>query len=332
MKNFLLTYGIIVAILIYIVFVYAVIVLYKLNKFGAKNITQQTEFCKKHSKRFIALLIISLFLFVNSIIGYGLLIGIYSDSIYGDSISKIIFYFIVISMVLSFMPIITFVMTVFVPRRRKRVNRKRQTDTTYTCNFDENINVNDDNVIKNIVIESVSYPETRMQDIDLEKTIYKQERNYREQNVRDCVAQWDYLSEVYQRKKTQQNKTMQNTTMTPIQKVDNMTGEQFEKYMEQYFKRKGYNTYRTPTSGDWGIDLIITTGTERIGIQLKRYSKKVSLRAVQEVLGGFEHYNLTKGMVITNNYFQTSAITLAKESKKPITLWNRDILIQQLRE
>lgn len=65
-------------------------------------------------------------------------------------------------------------------------------------------------------------------------------------------------------------------------------------------------------------------------MQAKRYSEKVSLSAVQEVIGGLRHYGLSSGMVVTNSTFQASAIQLAKDNN--ITLWNRDKLIEKLGE
>ncbi len=117
--------------------------------------------------------------------------------------------------------------------------------------------------------------------------------------------------------------------LTIEDQIDNMSGEEFEKFMEQYFISKGYNVIRTPLSGDYGIDLIIEHEFGKIGIQLKRYNDKVSLSAVQEVVAGLNHYGLNSGMVITNNYFQPSAIRLAKDNN--ITLWDRDVLLEKTR-
>lgn len=112
------------------------------------------------------------------------------------------------------------------------------------------------------------------------------------------------------------------------EQINNMSGKEFEKFMEHYFVSKGYNVVRTPLSGDYGIDLIIEHEFGKIGVQLKRYNAKVSLSAVQEVVAGLSHYGLNSGMVITNNYFQPSAIQLAKDNN--ITLWNRDVLLEKI--
>lgn len=122
-----------------------------------------------------------------------------------------------------------------------------------------------------------------------------------------------------------------SSTLSPIERVDRMSGEQFEVFMEHYFIQRGYKVERTPLSGDYGVDLIIEHELGgKIGVQLKCYSKKVPADAVQEVFAGLQHYKLSSGMVITNNYFQPSAIRLAADNN--ITLWDRNKLIEKLGE
>lgn len=118
-------------------------------------------------------------------------------------------------------------------------------------------------------------------------------------------------------------------TLSPIDRIDRMTGEQFEIFMEDYFRKQGFKVERTPLSGDYGIDLIIENDFSKIGVQAKCYSNKVTASAVQEVVTGLRHYGLSGGMVVTNNYFQPAAIQLAKDNG--ITLWNRDKLIEKLK-
>ncbi len=124
------------------------------------------------------------------------------------------------------------------------------------------------------------------------------------------------------------SKPNQFSDLSAIEKIDIMEGEEFEIFMEEYFSHKGYKVERTPLSGDYGIDLIIEHEFGKIGVQAKCYSNKVSLSAVQEVVAGLRHYGLSSGMVITNNYFQNSAIRLAADNN--ITLWDRDKLIEKL--
>lgn len=120
----------------------------------------------------------------------------------------------------------------------------------------------------------------------------------------------------------------EQTIVSIIDRIDKMSGEQFEIFMEQFFISKGFKVTRTPLSGDYGVDIIIENDFGKIGVQAKCYSNKASLSAVQEIIGGLRHYNLSSGMVVTNNYFQPSAILLAADNN--ITLWDRNKLIEQL--
>jgi len=71
---------------------------------------------------------------------------------------------------------------------------------------------------------------------------------------------------------------------------------------------------------------LATKGSERLGIQAKRYTGTVGLSAIQEVVAGAKYYNTTKSMVITNSNFSKNAISLAE--KNDVTLIDRDSLLK----
>lgn len=124
--------------------------------------------------------------------------------------------------------------------------------------------------------------------------------------------------------------TENNIMLSPIEKIDAMTGEEFEKFIADYFKKLGYKATVTPLSGDYGVDVIIESELVKIGVQAKRYEDRVTNSAIQEIVAGIKHYNLDKGMVITNNYFTRAAIELAKDNN--ITLWDRKTLLEKIKE
>ncbi|MCY0900224.1 MAG: restriction endonuclease [Firmicutes bacterium] len=62
-----------------------------------------------------------------------------------------------------------------------------------------------------------------------------------------------------------------------------MSGVAFERRLAVLFQDRGYYVETTPTTGDYGADLILTNGSERIIVQAKRYSQTVGVKAVQEV-------------------------------------------------
>lgn len=94
--------------------------------------------------------------------------------------------------------------------------------------------------------------------------------------------------------------------------VDNMDGYQFEYYLEKLFKEIGYKAKVTNSTGDFGADLIVKSKQSTWVVQAKRYSKKVGVRAVQEIFSAKKYYNADSTVVITNNYFTKSAIELAE--------------------
>lgn len=110
--------------------------------------------------------------------------------------------------------------------------------------------------------------------------------------------------------------------------IDLMTGEEFELFVSDYFKKQGYRTEITKASGDQGIDVIAEKGSIRIGIQVKCYSGNVGNAAVQEAVAGKAFYKLDKVMVITNSHFTSSAVELAQVNN--VILWDRTILKEKL--
>ena len=97
-----------------------------------------------------------------------------------------------------------------------------------------------------------------------------------------------------------------------LMEIDGMTGEQFEYYLTNLFKAKGYSAYKTKSGGDQGADVIISKNGERTVVQAKRYKNSVGNSAVQEVVASIRYYNANRAMVVTNSYFTQAAKDLAR--------------------
>ncbi len=111
---------------------------------------------------------------------------------------------------------------------------------------------------------------------------------------------------------------------TTLQKIDTFSGPQFEDYLDFIFYLYGYKTKKIGGSYDFGGDVLIKKNGVSTVIQAKRYSDKVGIKAVQEVIGARTYYKTDKAMVVTNSYFTPSAKRLAKRAD--VTLMNRDNL------
>lgn len=113
-----------------------------------------------------------------------------------------------------------------------------------------------------------------------------------------------------------------------IKQIDQMTGEEFEQFLGELFKKRGYKVSYTATSGDYGADLILHDGDELIAVQAKRYTGNVGVKAVQEIIGAIKMYEAEEGWVITNSYFTKQAIKLAEINE--VYLIDRDELIDMI--
>lgn len=115
-----------------------------------------------------------------------------------------------------------------------------------------------------------------------------------------------------------------------ILEVDKMPGKVFEEYLQTLLKHRGYQVDRTPSTGDYGADLVLATTGRKIIVQAKRYKKKVGLKAVQEIASAKNHYKADECWVITNNYFTAPAVKLAASNN--VKLIDRTLLMKWMIE
>lgn len=113
------------------------------------------------------------------------------------------------------------------------------------------------------------------------------------------------------------------------EQINNMSGIDFEFALKKSLsKHLNFEAVQsTPNSGDYGADLILVTKhSTRIAVQCKRFSSKVNLKAVQEVVAAIKHYGCDLGVVISNNGFLQSAHELAKSNA--IELWDGEAVLK----
>jgi restriction system protein len=112
--------------------------------------------------------------------------------------------------------------------------------------------------------------------------------------------------------------------------VDKMSGEDFENFLSAYLIKMGYSSDTTPKAGDYGADLIVKKGTEKLIVQAKRWKKRVGIEAIQQIVGAKKYYNATNCLVVTNNYFTYEAKSLAEAND--VELCDRDKLVSILKK
>ena len=107
-----------------------------------------------------------------------------------------------------------------------------------------------------------------------------------------------------------------------IETVDNMDGREFELFTKRLFCSPGFtNVTVTPSSGDFGADVISEKDDVSYAIQCKRYNAPVGVEAIQEVIAGKSLHDCHVACVLTNSTFTPAAAELAK--KNLVILWDR---------
>lgn len=160
----------------------------------------------------------------------------------------------------------------------------------------------------------------------------KNNSNYLDCNATVINLVLETLNTIDQNQLTQYlfSSNKQNSKQYKIEDIDLMNGLEFENLIAQLFKKMGFDAELTKQSGDQGIDVIATKGITKIGIQAKCYSNTVGNSAIQEATAGKQFYNCSKILVITNNFFSTSAQQLALAND--VILWDRNMLKTKLSE
>ncbi len=110
--------------------------------------------------------------------------------------------------------------------------------------------------------------------------------------------------------------------------IDKMSGSEFENHLAAYFAERGYKTEITPTTGDYGADLVLRSKTECIVVQAKRWNSKIGVSAVQEISTARHFYGASSALLITNSSLTRSAKELARRAN--VTVWERDTLFEKL--
>ena len=100
------------------------------------------------------------------------------------------------------------------------------------------------------------------------------------------------------------------------QKKSNMTPQEFEQFVAQYYSEKGYDIEITPYSGDYGVDVIAQKGEERIAIQAKMYgnsARKVNRETVMQLFGAMTYRKCNKAVIATDGTCMPDAIDVANQ-------------------
>lgn len=97
-----------------------------------------------------------------------------------------------------------------------------------------------------------------------------------------------------------------------------MNPRQFEEFVCEHFRQKGYKTELTTYSNDYGIDGFAIKGKQKIAIQSKMYghtTRKINRQMVMELHGAKDFFDCTKAVIATDGTFLQDALVVAKKLK-----------------
>jgi restriction system protein len=109
--------------------------------------------------------------------------------------------------------------------------------------------------------------------------------------------------------------------------------DRLEKVVADVYKDLGYHSIATASSGDDGIDVILTKDGRRIGVQVKQYKNKVQVEKLRSLAGALLLNGMTSGIFVTTSDYTTGAPrTVSEYSRKgyQIELINGEQFLSQL--
>jgi restriction system protein len=91
--------------------------------------------------------------------------------------------------------------------------------------------------------------------------------------------------------------------------------KKYEDVVAGVFADFGYRVRTTSYTGDKGIDIFILDGegNDTVGIQVKRYKKKIEAEQIRSLAGAMVLNGVTQGMFVTTSCYRSGAIQTAED-------------------
>jgi restriction system protein len=93
--------------------------------------------------------------------------------------------------------------------------------------------------------------------------------------------------------------------------IDDLSWNQFEYYVAEKLKQRGYTNVRLTEKYDLGIDIIAEKDGIKWGVQVKHSKYPVKIEAVREAVAALNIYGCDRAMVVSNSSFTNPARELA---------------------
>ncbi|MFA6163352.1 MAG: restriction endonuclease [Methylobacter sp.] len=134
-------------------------------------------------------------------------------------------------------------------------------------------------------------------------------------HLRDTLAFAKQQQQALRHKQNEHERWQRHYGSLHIDELKKLSGTEFEDYLAELFKSHGYQVEMTPSTGDYGADLILHKDQQRTAVQAKCYTGSVGVAAVQEALSGMAYYSCHRAWVVTTGNYTANAVELARQSK-----------------
>ena len=112
-----------------------------------------------------------------------------------------------------------------------------------------------------------------------------------------------------------------------MEQISKMDKTQFVVFVARQFSKKGYQVKLTPVVDNNNVDVLLTHLGATIAVGVVHSQTVLSVEQIQPVLLGATTYNASEVIVVTNNYFDRSAVDFAK--RKGVSLVDRTLLLME---
>lgn len=99
---------------------------------------------------------------------------------------------------------------------------------------------------------------------------------------------------------------------------ESLSGIAFERELGKLYRAQGYSVKSTPTSGDQGVDLILTKNGKTTVVQCKAHKSPIGPSVARELFGSMHHFKADNAILACTGGFTDGVIKFARG--KPISL------------
>ncbi len=111
---------------------------------------------------------------------------------------------------------------------------------------------------------------------------------------------------------------------------ESLNGIAFERELGKLYRAQGYSVKSTPTSGDQGVDLILTKNGKTTVVQCKAHKNPIGPSVARELFGSMHHFKADSAILACTGGFTDGVIKFARG--KPIRLISAWDIVRMVEE